>query len=244
MGFHDLLYCNLALTLCIILNYCIQGVVRVETNDLNPQHRLFVVLLDGRLLFFRRQKYLNPVLVIPTATMRVVLPEEDPIKSVSAETNKIDVLINNAAIKIDDKELQDVSAEIVQNTMNVNLTGPLLMAKHFVEFLKKSDHARLVNISGRLASLLLLEDQKWGSYSYNGSKAAMNIATRMMAHELKPDGICVVAVHPGWMQTDMGGVSADLEPSVSAERVLGLIANLTLADTNKFLVYNGEDHPW
>ncbi len=66
----------------------------------------------------------------------------------------------------------------------------------------------------------------------------------MMAHELKPDGICVVAVHPGWMQTDMGGASADLEPSVSAERVLGLIANLTLADTNKFLVYNGTEHPW
>ncbi len=72
----------------------------------------------------------------------------------------------------------------------------------------------------------------------------MNIATRMMAHELKADGICVVAVHPGWMQTDMGGVSADLEPSASAEGVLALTANLTLADTNKFLVYNGEEHPW
>ncbi len=165
-------------------------------------------------------------------------------KAVAAEIDKIDVLINNAAIKIDDKELQDISADKIHDTMNVNVVGPLLMAKHFVGLLKQSDSGRLVNISGRLASLLLLEDQKWGSYSYNGSKAAMNVATRMMAHELKPAGICVVAVHPGWMQTDMGGASADLEPSVSAEQVLALIANLTLADTNKFLVYNGTEHPW
>lgn len=165
-------------------------------------------------------------------------------QAVLAETAKIDVLINNAAIKIDDKNLQDVSADVIQTTMNVNVVGPLLMAKHFVGLLKKSSQARLVNISGRLASLLLLEDKKWGSYSYNGSKAAMNVATRMMAHELKPDGICVVSVHPGWMQTDMGGASADLAPSASAEGVLALIAKLTLVDTNKFLVYNGEDHPW
>lgn len=165
-------------------------------------------------------------------------------ESVEAETDKIDVLINNAAIKIDDKILHDISADTIQTTMNVNVVGPLLMAKHFVSLLKKSDHARLVNISGRLASLALLEDKKWGSYSYNGSKAAMNITTRMMAHELKPDGICVVAVHPGWMQTDMGGASADLEPSASAAGVLALTAGLTLADANKFLAYNGEEHPW
>ena len=128
--------------------------------------------------------------------------------------------------------------------MNVNVVGPLLMAKHFAGLLKNSSHPRLVNISGRLASVLMLEDKTWGSYSYNASKAAMNVTTRMMAHEFKADGICVVAVHPGWMQTDMGGASADLEPSESAQSVLGLISNLTLADTNKFLAYNGEEHPW
>ncbi|MEM7111693.1 MAG: SDR family oxidoreductase [Chloroflexota bacterium] len=165
-------------------------------------------------------------------------------KVIAAETEKIDVLINNAGIKLDEKDLQDITVENVQKTMNVNVVGPLLMAKHFVGLLKRSNQARLVNISGRLASLLLLEHQSWGSYTYNASKAAMNVTTRMMAHELKPIGICVVAVHPGWMQTDMGGAAADLEPSVAAESVLALTANLTLADTNKFLVYNGEEHPW
>lgn len=165
-------------------------------------------------------------------------------KMVASETDKIDVLINNAGIKIDEKKLQDITVTNVQHTMNVNVVGPLLMAKHFVGLLKKSDHARLVNISGRLASLLLLEHQTWGSYAYNASKAAMNVTTRMMAHELKVDGICVVVVHPGWMQTDMGGASADLEPSVAAERVLALIGNLSLADTNKFFTSSGEEHPW
>ena len=169
---------------------------------------------------------------------------KEAVRAVSAETGTIDVLINNAAIKIDDKDIQDVSAEIVQTTMSVNVIGPLLMAKHFVGLLKTSEQARLVNISGRLASLLLLEDKKWGSYSYNASKAAMNVTTRMLAHELKPEGVCVVAVHPGWMQTDMGGAAADLEPSVAANQVLSLVGKLTLADTNKFLVYSGEEHPW
>lgn len=166
------------------------------------------------------------------------------VELVSAETDKIDVLINNAAIMFNEKKLEQVTVANVQNTMNVNVVGPLLMAKHFVGLLEKSSHARLVNISGRLSSLLLLEDKTWGSYSYNASKAAMNVTTRMMAHELKSKRICVVVIHPGWMQTDMGGTSADLKPSVSAEAVLGLTTNLTMEDTNKFLAYNGEEHPW
>lgn len=169
---------------------------------------------------------------------------ESAAKAVSAETNAIDVLINNAGILIRDKELAQVSAEDIQHTMAVNVTGPMLVAKHFASLLKNGTDPKLINISSQLGSVLSLQDKTWGSYSYNASKGAINIMGRMLSHELKPDGVCVLTMHPGWVQTDMGGSEAAVTPFDSAEGILKVIHSATMADTNKFYIYNGEEHIW
>ncbi|GAG03097.1 unnamed protein product, partial [marine sediment metagenome] len=68
--------------------------------------------------------------------------------------------------------------------------------------------------------------------------------TRTLALDLRPDGIIVVALNPGWVQTDMGGSSADLTPTESVRGMLGVIERLTEADTSKFFTREGQEHPW
>ena len=83
-----------------------------------------------------------------------------------------------------------------------------------------------------------------GSYAYRSSKAAVNKAMQGLALDLADEGICVVAVHPGWVRTDMGGGGADISVEESAAGIYRLTRDLTLADSGRFLTYRGEDHPW
>ena len=84
----------------------------------------------------------------------------------------------------------------------------------------------------------------WGQYSYNSSKAALNMVTRIMSFDLQAMGIAVLAIHPGWVQTDMGGAHAAVTVQDSAAGILSLVDHLSLANTGMFYVYNGEEHPW
>ena len=70
------------------------------------------------------------------------------------------------------------------------------------------------------------------------------MVTRMLAFDLQEDGIAVRAVHPGWVQTDMGFVNCPVTAHDSAAGILRLADNLTLANTGSFHVYSGEEHPW
>ena len=163
---------------------------------------------------------------------------------ISAETTSLDILINNAGILHRNKSLAAIDTDIAQHQFNINATGPVRVAQAFVELLAQGNNPRLVNISSQLASVSELENGNWGAYGYNASKAALNVFTRMMANELKPHGITVVAMHPGWVQTDMGGASANVTPQDSAAGILNVTHALTIEQTNQFIVYNGDQHPW
>ncbi len=67
---------------------------------------------------------------------------------------------------------------------------------------------------------------------------------RMIAGDMKNDGIAVQLIHPGWVRTDMGGPQADLAPIESAEGIVGAIAAMTLDDSTSFVKWNGEVHGW
>ncbi len=156
----------------------------------------------------------------------------------------LDIVINNAGILLNDGKIDAFDIANLDKTFAVNVNGPMSVAKHFVPMLRNGDNARLVNISSQLGSLALMQESRMGSPSYNASKAALNMLMRMLAHELKRDGIAVVVVHPGWVQTDMGGPSAHLTPDESADGLVALIDGLTIADSNKFYQWNGELHAW
>lgn len=116
---------------------------------------------------------------------------------------KLDVLVNNAAISYDTWQ-RAVTADLttVREAAETNLYGPWLMVQEFLPLLRHSDHPRIVNVSSEAASLASMGG---GTPAYSASKAALNALTRMLASELRRDGILVNAACPGWVATDMGG---------------------------------------
>jgi len=141
-----------------------------------------------------------------------VLDTSDP-KSIDAlgrfiekEIGSLDVLVNNAAILLDEgKNIADVDPRQFEETWRVNTLGPFLMTKRVAPLLRKSGHGRVVNVSsgaGQLSSM--------SSYapSYSTSKAALNAITILFANGLRRDRVLVNCADPGWVRTDMGGRAA------------------------------------
>lgn len=75
-------------------------------------------------------------------------------------------------------------------------------------------------------------------------QAALNAATKSMSLDLKKDQILVACMHPGWVQTDMGGKNAPLNVETSVEGIFNTITKLGEADSGKFLQYDGTELPW
>jgi NAD(P)-dependent dehydrogenase (short-subunit alcohol dehydrogenase family) len=83
-----------------------------------------------------------------------------------------------------------------------------------------------------------------GSYAYRLSKAALNMAMRNMHVDLHPEGFVTIAMHPGWVQTDMGGPQAPLRPEESVRGMLNVIDQLKAEDGGRFFSYEGQELPW
>jgi len=159
--------------------------------------------------------------------------------AVAAHTDALDVLINNAGVFPHGERLTNLHAETMLHTYRVNSIGPMMVVQRFRPLLHAG--SAILNITSQLGSITL---HMSNHYSYNSSKAALNMLTRILASELKPAGIAAVAVHPGWVQTDMGGPAAPLTPEASARGILDLAQRLTLADTGEFFTWEGKKHPW
>ena len=101
--------------------------------------------------------------------------------------------------------------------------------QHALPHLRRAQGARVVHISSDLGSIA--GNASGGDYAYRMSKAALNMACRSMAHNLRGSGIAVVAISPGWVRTDMGGSAAPLAVEESVYRMMGLIARLTPAQS-------------
>lgn len=154
----------------------------------------------------------------------------------------LDVLINNAAINVDDhvQSLTGITQETMLEVLNVNTVGPLLVAQALVGLLRKGQNPKLINISTQMASI---EQRTYGgSYAYTASKAALNMTTRGLAADLR--GVTVIALDPGWVKTRMGGRGAQLTTEESALGVLRVIDGLTPADSGGYFRWNGKRLPW
>ncbi len=186
---------------------------------------------------------------------RVALDLDDPKSiaglqaAVAAVTDRLDLLINNAGVNSrsvprgePNVKLGALEPEGILAMTRINAVGPLLVTQALVDLLARGEAPRVLCISSWLGSVE--RKAKGGNYGYCISKAALNMATRALAFDLEPRGIIAVAANPGWVQTDMGGESADLTPEQSAAGLLNMAADLTEDDAGRFLQWNGEPHPW
>lgn len=116
---------------------------------------------------------------------------------------RVDALVNNAAIHYDAGQRgADADLRIVEEALQTNLLGAWRVTLAFLPLLRRSPHPRLVNVSSEAGSLASMGA---GAPAYSVSKAALNALTRVLADELRGDGVLVNAVCPGWTATDMGG---------------------------------------
>lgn len=125
---------------------------------------------------------------------------------VKNEFGRLDILINNAAIRIDQGMTgENVPIETMRKMMEVNTYGPLMVSQALIPLLKKSASGRIINVSSGMASLASMSG---GSPAYRITKTALNAVTGILADELKGSGIAVNSIHPGWVRTEMGGGNA------------------------------------
>ena len=139
---------------------------------------------------------------------------------VGKEYGRLDILINNAAIRNDrNHSALDVPVETIQAAMETNALGPLLLCQRLAPWLKKSRAGRVVNVSSGMGSIAQMGG---GSPAYRLSKVAINALTRLLADELKGSGVLVNACHPGWVRTEMGGAGASKSPEEGADTPIWL----------------------
>ncbi len=116
---------------------------------------------------------------------------------------RLDVLVNNAAIHYDTwQRASAADLGIVAEAWAANVMGPWRMCLALLALLRRGQHRRIVNVSSEAGSLASMGG---GTPAYSVTKAALNALTRILAAELRPEGILVNAVCPGWVATDMGG---------------------------------------
>lgn len=163
------------------------------------------------------------------------------IKACADEIRKfgieIDVLVNNAGI-IEDRDRSGImTGDVLRKTLDVNLIGLVDFTELILPLM--NDGGSIVNVSSGAGSLTDFR----GAYtpSYQISKAALNMYTRILADRLKSKDICVSSLNPGWVRTDMGGQSAPRKGAEAAEEIFALVTkNL---DSGNFW-YLGKKRPW
>jgi len=167
--------------------------------------------------------------------LEIDIAEQESIQRAAAEfarqSNRLDVLINNAGILLDDdKDILTTTPEIFEGTLRTNTLGALLVSQAFLPFLKKSDAPRIVNVSSGGGQLTDGADG-WAP-GYCISKTALNGVTVQLAAAL-PD-FSVNSVCPGWVRTDMGGANATRSVAEGASGIVWLAADAPQSETGKF----------
>lgn len=139
---------------------------------------------------------------------------------VRKEFSRLDILINNAGIYIDQGKLaQNVELNTVRKTFETNLLGPLNLCQTFIPLMKKHNYGRIVNVSSNMGAF---NEMGGGSVSYRISKTALNSMTVILASELSGSNILVNTMNPGWVRTDMGGKNASRSVEQGADTAIWL----------------------
>ncbi len=165
---------------------------------------------------------------------------------VASRFGRIDVLVNNAgvfpALKGVPLEARDLGDGQLERTMQVNAFGPLHVTQRFLPLLEKGTGKTILDVSSEAGSIA----GAWRSceFEYCMSKAALDMQVKLLANALGPRGYRVLAVHPGWMRTDMGGAEADIAPEEASRGIFRIACDPALARNGAFVDYTGKILEW
>lgn len=156
----------------------------------------------------------------------------------------IDVLLCNAGVYPDNRQngfgLLDYRRWL--DSFVINAQAPVKLAEAFLPQIARSERKLIAPLSSLMGSMA--DNSSGGSILYRSSKAALNAAMKSLALDLRSRGISVLILHPGWVQTDMGGPNAPTLPPESVGGMRQVIEAFTPADSGRFVNFRGEALPW
>lgn len=179
--------------------------------------------------------------------LRLDVTKPDEINALAVELIKepIDVLVNNAGVYLEkfmEVGLRRLRYEDWEYTFQVNTLGAVRVTEALQEHVARSEKRLVVVISTHMASIADIAAP--GAYYYRSTKAALNAVMEGLTHELRPKGVGVLILHPGWVRTRMGGEGTSLMPPDSVRGMRSLVEEFTLAESGRFFRYDGVEMPW
>jgi NAD(P)-dependent dehydrogenase (short-subunit alcohol dehydrogenase family) len=180
------------------------------------------------------------VLPLDVADPRAIAELQRELLLLADDGERLDLLVNGAGVLHSGERFGSVSAVNLDDSFRTNAMGPFLLTQALATRL--ADGARVANITSQLGSIA--NTTRFGTPSYDISKAAQNMATALLAAALRDLAIVVLALHPGWLQTDMGGAGATVTPADSVAGLLRVIDGLKLSDSGRFVDWRGQSLPW
>ena len=169
---------------------------------------------------------------------RAELVRELPL--VLGDDARIDLLVNNAGVLHSGERFGHLDQAVLEDSLRINAIGPFLLSEAVAPLLAYG--ARIANLSSVMGSIT--RQGAFRSPSYGASKAAQNLLNAQLAHALAARDIRVLSLHPGWVQTDMGGAGAEVTPAASVAGLLEVIDAATPAQSGSFLDWRGQTVPW
>ncbi|AHK15645.1 SDR family oxidoreductase [Thalassolituus oleivorans] len=151
----------------------------------------------------------------------------------------VDILINNAGL-FTNETVANMSLEGIRQQMEVNAIAPLNVTMNFLPLM--TEGSKVANITSRMGSIA--DNTSGGYFGYRASKAALNAIGKSLAIDLKPAGVAVAQIHPGYVQTRMVGFTGDISPADAAAGIAARIDELTLENSGGFWHSNGQALPW
>ncbi|MDH5556096.1 MAG: SDR family oxidoreductase [Alphaproteobacteria bacterium] len=156
---------------------------------------------------------------------------------------KIDLLINNAGIYGPrNLPFDALDYDAWEQVLRINLMGPMRVAAALAGPVMSSQKKKMVFISSKVGSIS--DNTSGGSYIYRSSKTALNIAVKSLSLDISEKGVICLLLHPGWVQTDMGGASAPIDMTTSVSGMRAVIERAGAAESGRFFNYDGTSLPW
>lgn len=173
--------------------------------------------------------------------------EDGSVAASAAEVAKhvdgIELVLNNAGTMGVRGGVDALNIEDARRVFDINALGPLRVSRAFLPLLQRGNQPRrLVHMTSLMGSIA--DNQSGGGYSYRMSKAALNMASRSLAVDLADEGIVSAVLHPGWVQTDMGGSQAPLPASDAVAEMIQTIDSFDASASGRFFDRQGEELPW
>ena len=155
----------------------------------------------------------------------------------------IDVLLSNAGIYgSKGASFGGVDAQEWRQVLEVNTIAPLMLAQAFVEQVAASRQKLVAVISSKVGSIA--DNSSGGSYIYRSSKTAVNQVVKCLSIDLAERDIATISLHPGWVQTEMGGPNAEISTNESVSGLKDILQSAGAAQNGQFIEFNGNKIPW